>query len=138
MPSIIFVIYSGHKAREKSKLESEAKKRQKERAQRHQDRGPTQASALYSTSGGDRLKSPSNLKDSATQTNQSDIVEEATEGNTLKRQRRTPRKGAKSATGVKGSEVGAGSDGESDSDNENTPLTQRQNTVLDIDKVRNK
>ena len=34
MPSIIFVIYSGHKAREKSKLESEAKKRQKERAQR--------------------------------------------------------------------------------------------------------
>ena len=51
MPSIIFVIYSGHKAREKSKLESEAKKRQKERAQRHQERGPTQASAPFSTSG---------------------------------------------------------------------------------------
>lgn len=65
-------------------------------------------------------------------------MEETTEGNTLKRQRRTPRKGAKSATGVKGSDIGAGSDGESESDNENTPLTQRHNTVLDIDKVQNK
>ena len=43
MPSIIFVIYSGHKAREKSKLESEAKKRQKERAHRsNPERNPTQ------------------------------------------------------------------------------------------------
>ena len=41
MPSIIFVIYSGHKAREKSKLESEAKKRQKERAQRTTGKFPT-------------------------------------------------------------------------------------------------
>ncbi|CBY20502.1 unnamed protein product [Oikopleura dioica] len=58
MPSIIFVIYSGHKAREKSKLESEAKKRQKERAQRHQDRGPTQASAPYSTSAAQPSQTP--------------------------------------------------------------------------------
>ncbi|CAG5113447.1 Oidioi.mRNA.OKI2018_I69.chr2.g7557.t2.cds [Oikopleura dioica] len=139
MPSIIFVIYSGHKAREKSKLESEAKKRQKERAQRHQERGPTQASAPFSTSGGEnRIKSPSNLKDTATQTNQSDIVEDVNDdvrGSTLKRQRRTPRRGGKGSSG-KPSEPGAGSDGESDSDNENSPLTtqQQQNTVLDIDK----
>ena len=48
MPSIIFVIYSGHKAREKSKLESEAKKRQKERAHRtNPERNPTQVNSFY-------------------------------------------------------------------------------------------
>ena len=92
--------------------------------------------------GENRIKSPSNLKDTATQTNQSDIVEDVNDdvrGNTLKRQRRTPRRGGKGSSG-KPSEPGAGSDGESDSDNENSPLTmqQQQNTVLDIDKVRNK
>ena len=63
MPSIIFVIYSGHKAREKSKLESEAKKRQKERAQRGPDGGQRSgqvqsAAANFAQSASSEVKTP--------------------------------------------------------------------------------
>ena len=62
MPSIIFVIYSGHKAREKSKLESEAKKRQKERAQRGPDGGRSgqvqSAAANFAQSASSEVKTP--------------------------------------------------------------------------------
>ena len=63
MPSIIFVIYSGHKAREKSKLESEAKKRQKERAQRGPDGGQRSgqvqsAAANFAQSASTEVKTP--------------------------------------------------------------------------------
>ena len=86
MPSIIFVIYSGHKAREKSKLESEAKKRQKERAQRGGgERGATQNSGNFgSTSvepaGLPRAKTPKPTKEFATQTTLSLLAEDKDEG----------------------------------------------------------
>ena len=83
MPSIIFVIYSGHKAREKSKLESEAKKRQKERAQRGTGDGAggtsarsapgNQSTTAFAPSASSDIKTPKNSKPEpvtvATQTN---------------------------------------------------------------------
>ena len=83
MPSIIFVIYSGHKAREKSKLESEAKKRQKERAQRGTVDAPggtsarsapgAQSTTAFAPSASSDIKTPKNSKPEpvtvATQTN---------------------------------------------------------------------
>jgi len=84
MPSIIFVIYSGHKAREKSKLESEAKKRQKERAQRGTERNQTQNSAPYGSSSVERSKTPKNTKEFGTQTALSLLNEEKEETRTLR------------------------------------------------------
>lgn len=83
MPSIIFVIYSGHKAREKSKLESEAKKRQKERAQRGTERHPTQNSANYGSSV-ERSKTPKTTKEFATQTTLSLLNEDKEEIRTIR------------------------------------------------------
>ena len=68
MPSIIFVIYSGHKAREKSKLESEAKKRQKERAHRGTDRNQNSVNFGTDRISIDQNRHHKQSKDMCTQT----------------------------------------------------------------------
>ena len=86
MPSIIFVIYSGHKAREKSKLESEAKKRQKERAQRGTDGvvAPTsgrsapgaQSTTAFAPSASSDIKTPKSKPEPVTVATQTYFQEE--------------------------------------------------------------